>query len=589
MSGWRHQVVVAWANRTRGVVAAVRRGPAQTIGCVVLAGYCLYVLQLRMQISFAPWVAETDWKQWVWMYHRYALEGAFPAGHVLTDYAMIVQPPAFWAAMASLSTLFGPVLAANLLNIVAFAGALASIAWAVAQRSAPIVGAAAAALLARDEVFHKITCGGYPRSFGPTLTLLFLAAWLTGRHRFVLAVLVFQAALYPSVAVPCGLAYGIWSGLSFLSDQMGGRQGWLRRNLELLGTGLLVGLLGQLQSLRSPSWYGPVVSYAEALEMPALTAAGRTPWVPLGPFWPKVWSYVIQPFGRMGELIVDLGVSPRSFAQSALALLALLAIPALVKRRLSPQPFMLLATSILSYFLARELAFRLYLPHRMVQHTVPYVMMALSGVVVFAGVHAVLTWRGESPRKRTVAVWLAAALTVLPAMLVTGDGIAPGSLRSYARDQKLYRWIDQHTPVSAQFAGNLQPLDEIPFFARRQVYVNWKMAHPFRKGFFAEIERRMVEMYRAYYATDLDTLLTFCDREKIDFFIVDRTRFDAVERGDGQLFEPIRHQVIDVFEQSKRTGTFVLHPPPAEAVVFSHRVYDVIDVNKLRTLQRPSP
>ena len=544
----------------------------------LLATYACAMLVARMVPSFLPYVAETDWKQWVWEYHRYHLPGAFPAGHVVTDYTFLCQPPLYWAAMASLSTVFPPVDAAILLNVIAFAGALLALAWAVSSRTSPLFGAAAAALLARDDSFHLVTWGGYPRTFGPTLVLLFLALWLRARHRLVLLVLILEAAIYPSVVVPCGLAYGAWSVL------LAGKVGWLRRNMELAVTGAAVAVLGLLQNIQAPDWWGPVVTLAEAKDMPALGPHGRFQWFPLDPFFGRVLTYLTQPFGKSG-LGAQFFPWPSLWVASMFLAVMVAAVVVCVRKKVKVplEPFLLMAAALVAFVAARELAFKLYLPRRVVQHTLPYAVYVAFVIVVVNAAKAL--WPNASTHVGPSAKATKVALGVVLAVFVLcGDGMRVTALKSYARDQELYEWIDANTAVTAQLAGNLQPLDEIPLFSRRQVFVNWKMAHPIRKGYYAEMERRILAMYSAYYANDLDAVVKFADAEKIDYLVIDKTRFDDVEKGDGQLFEPVRSTVKRMFDERKDHG-FALHPPPAEAVVFHHRVYDVIDVRKLRDLK----
>ena len=73
----------------------------------------------------------------------------------------------------------------------------------MAPKTNHFIGLAGAALLARSTYFFRITAGGYARTFGPTLTLFFVAAWLAGKRRLALVILVLQAGIYPSVMMPC--------------------------------------------------------------------------------------------------------------------------------------------------------------------------------------------------------------------------------------------------------------------------------------------------------------------------------------------------------------------------------------------------
>lgn len=550
--------------------------------------YLFATVLVRVLPSLRPWSAETDWKQWLWIYHRFSTPGAFPSGQLLTDYAFVVQPPGYLAAAAALSFLAGPVFAATVLYTVSFVLALGSAWWAAASRLHPVVALWAAVVVAHDHAFFKHTIGGYPRSFGPALTLLFLAAWMHRKEQLTLLSLVLMAAVYPSVVVPCGLAYGAWSVL------LAGRDGFLRRNAALTVVGVVVIALSQLQSVLAPDWWGHVVSLAEAEQMPALGPEGRTAWVPLLPFHEKVVAALTQPFRGEG-LVVYFGIAPWVVA-GPWVMLALtigsVAVLARAARRagnrwahafnaLPLEPLLLAGASLLAYVLARALAFKLYLPHRVVQHVLPYAV-AVFVVIVLARAGLVLL-KNQRRALELLALW-----GPLGFLLLTGDGVLPRGLRTYEQDAPLYTWVEQNVPIDAQLAGNLKVLDELPFFSKRQAYVNWKMAHPFRKGFYAEIERRILAMYDAFYARDPETILAFAAQEGITHFVVDTSLYAWVESGDGALFEPLRSQVMTMW-RARRANGFVFLGLPDEVVSFRHKDTIVVEIAKLRAWRAQNP
>ncbi len=545
---------------------------------IAMISYVLVVSVQRFSMCFDPWVAETDWKQWVWQYWRYNIKGAFPAGHVITDYTFNAQPPLYHLVMMALSSVMKPVVAANIVNFVSWALACWACVVAVRRRTHLLVGLACAMLFVHDAGLHRITMGGYPRSFGPTLTLLFMAAWLNGRHRLVLLVLVCAAAVYPSVCVPCGLAYGIWTALTAPRTSL---KSWLRPNLEVVAAGVVVCLLGQLQSLTAPAWWGPVVWASEAGV--ALTAKGRTAWLPLDPLWPTIGKYLQEPWATSGVVWAKslpwTEATARQVGWLTAFVVAVVGVAVNLKsgvRRLPApaQMFLLLACAMFSFWLANEVAFKLYLPRRMVQHTLPSIMFVTLCLLFFTTGVALFGHRSKA------AVFVLLAL-LTPTLVLSGDGFAASSYKSYAKNEKLFRWIEKNTKVTDQFGGYYRILDEIPFFAARQVYVNWKMAHPFRLGFYAEIDRRTVEMYDAYFATDLRQLQAFLAKRDIAYFVVNDDTFATLEGGDSQLFEPTRSKILKGIFRPRLAQGFVLQDPPREIVAFRQGSIRVLSRDKL--------
>ncbi len=551
----------------------------------LVAAYVLYVTAVRFAPAFAPYVAETDWKQAVWQYYRYYVKGAFPSGQMLTDYAFIYHgQPVYWPLMATLSTFIDPRYAATALNIFAFVGTPVFAYFAVRGTKAGHYAAlAAAALIVRDDMFFKLTAGGYARSFGPILVCFFLAAWLNKRRKLTMVALALAAGTYPSVAIPCCLAWGI----SELYEFAVVKEGRLRRVVEWGITGAAVILLAEAQNLRAPDWWGPVVWYEEAADMAAFHGGQRMPLVPLPAIGSNVWTNLLVLFTPNGPVLG--GLSAWNTGHKHVLELALVAIGfglALVAVRKTPKEFpwripLTFAMGFVGYMLVRWLAFKLFIPHRVIAHSWPYI------IAIFALASWDLALRTFfAKRSPLVMSAVAAAVVAMPVFFLSGFGVEKvGAYRSYAKDAKLYQWIEKHTPLQAQFAGNLQPMDEIPLFSKRQVYANWKLAHPFRKGYWDAIEKRIVKMYDAYYAVNVDDVLRFADEEKIDYFIVDRTRFEKYERGDGQLFEPLRSEIQPFFDRCKNNPC-ALNPAPRDAIVFHNNNYDVIDIKKLKKAAR---
>ena len=574
----------AWFPKSRlGRAAAV----------VVLTALTIYVattMTMRLQALMAPWTADGDQAQAVWHYWRYHIKGAFPPGDLLTDYAFAMHaPPVWWAMMASLSTFFEPLAAAKVLNVVAYVATVVVILLAVARRSNIFVGAAAAFLLARNVDFHGIIAGGYARSFGPMLTLLFLGTFMAGRHKLTLVVLVLQAALYPSVVIPCGLAYGVYT---VVAGPMPVR---LRRMAGMFVCGLLIIALGKSQDIVAKEWWGPLVTEAEALKMPAWGRGGRITEAPLKPISKELLKNGTRAFRVSGPPWVDgptvaAATKALPVAAGSAAVGCLLGFGALLyvrRRRAEPviDPFpwqvpLLLGGALVAYFLARALAFKLYLPYRPLQHVVPY--------MYYAGI-PLLLWSltvNLLPRRRALATVVACALAVVPVVAFFGHGVdkGPGTYSNYAGNRHLYTFV-RKLPQNSMIAGDFVHTSSIPLMAHQNVYINKNLTHPFRTGYYMECERRILETYRALYARSFADVLDFAAREKIDFMAFSTTAFSSP---DKRLFQPIKKTLDALWTKNARLG-FAMQNPPKSAVVFTRGTSVVVDMKKLAAAVAADP
>lgn len=542
--------------------------------------YVLVLVVMRFFYAFAPWTMEGDWKQWIWQYHRYYTEGAFPPGHVITDYQFRVQPPLYFAAMASLSHVVHPGVAARLLALLAWALILVGAYRSTTRLSHWLLGLAAVVLVSHDFGLFLTTTGGYPRSFGPALVLLLLDAWLGRRHGRAVALLVVMAGLYPSVLPPCGLAYGGWTFFAALRE---GRRVWLFKVGSLAIAACVSAGLALTQNVLAQPWWGSVITLAEAEQLPALQPGGRMRWLPFGDYFNQVGLWLVQPFAPSGALDhFDVHpwpvVGPILGGVFALVLLLLV----LVRwRRGAPvrvpwEILVLIAAAMVVYLVARELAFRLYLPLRVLQHLLPVCVIVAVPSLAY---QACRGW--ESARGLSRALLLALA----PVFVLSGDGFLLPGWGDYSYRAPELSFIEEHTPIDAQFAGDIATMDIIPYFTARPVYVNWTMAHPFRLGYWREMERRLLRIHDVMYATDRQAVLAFLAEEHVDYLVIDPDRFVEPDTG-RKLFNPIRAPVLRWFKERRPLG-FVLAAPPVSAIAFSDADLVIIDAARLREAWRP--
>lgn len=562
-----------------GRVAAVVCG-------LLLTGYIVATLRLRLAGILQPWTADGDQAQAVWQYWRYHISGLFPPGDFLTDYAFKMHaPPVWWAMMASGSLFFEPVTVAKFWNIIAYVSTVIVTIIAIGRRSNVFVGMAAAFLLARNLDFSTIIAGGYARSFGPMLTMLFLGVFIAGRHRLALGVLVFQAAFYPSVVIPCGIAYGLYT---VVAGPMPLR---LRRMAGMFVAGLLIIALGKSQDIGAPEWWGPLVTLEEAEKSPVWGPGGRITEAPLRPISTELPRHLSRAWRVSGD-VVDQDITNtigRHMPEVPLGLLLLgvggfLVLVFWRYRRgeavIDPFPWqipMLIAAAVLAYLLARQLAFRLYLPYRPLQHVLPYLFYATMALLPWALLVNLM------PRRRTLATVLACAIAIVPNVVLFGDGLekGPTTYANYSWNKNLYERL-RRLPKNVMVAGDFISTSSAPLFGHVLVYVNRNLAHPFRLGFWAEAERRILESYTALYATSLDEIVDFGQREKIDYLLWQTV---TLKQPDKRLFRPVKQPLDAMFKKNKAIGFALEKELPKEAIAFRDRDTVLLDLKKLAALK----
>jgi hypothetical protein len=548
--------------------------------CTALALlYVGKVLEARFSPALEPYAAEGDANQVLFQFHRSYDAGTMPAGNLLVDYTEIyTTPPLYRLVLHAMSTFMDPLVAGHVVHLVMWFGGLLA-GYLIARRQAGhFAGLAAVVLLAQSMWWFKVIAGGYPRAFGPTLSLWFVWAWLGGRRRLCLALLVLQAGTHPSVMMACGLAYGLATLWRFWKDRQ-----W-RPVVEFSIAAVAMLAFGLSQSLLAPEWYGHPITYDEALTHPAFRPDSRIPLVPFPPLFEQALYYsgaLFQFTGTSAFPAIASWDNRHHFAVMVLIFAPLVIVAALRRGRL-PWPMLLVfVCSFVAYALAREFAFSMHVPTRVLSHVWPVTM------AVFLAIAAFEAFRTFLPRHPSVVVVLGLLFAVGPQLALHADGIGTWPLYgSYAGDAPLFTWIKKNTPRGAVFAGSYRSVEPIGLFARRVPYVNWGMAHPFRLGYFAEIERRSVEAYGALWATDLKAVADFGAREKVDYLIVDTRLLDRYDEGKTKVkpFSPIKEKVRPLFDRCHRNDTCALKHIPAGALAFQHRQYRVVDLKKLANL-----
>jgi hypothetical protein len=576
---------------------------ARGLAAAALVAFFVTVMEFRFHHASSAYALQGDQHQSIGHFWRYARDGAIPPGHLLSDYAFAYHsPPGWWSVMATLSSWVGPLTAAKTLGLLAHALFALGAVVIVGQRTEWVLGLLIGILVLRNppDMPEQIT-GGMARSMGPALLYLFLFAYLQGRHRLALASLVLQAAVYPSVVIPCGITYGI--------DCLVRGPGPVRRRriVGMFVAGVLVLVLGKSQDFSAPSWWGEPVTYAEAQEMPAWSASGRFPEVPHRSFESALRFNLVRPWKDLGT---HLGPDEASQFVARHLLEVFLGLPlafgllglcvrAWKKRRSSSpsssssqgasghsaappdgecfpwQSFALFAGSLAGYALVRLVAFKLFLPSRQLGFTLQFILVATMPLLVWFGLAAVLPpsmWA-----RRFVLVTSTTLLTIVPAFAFRGHGCATTAAGYLDHQDDRGIWdtvrtlpLDEEIACDIPFCEYMMPLGQhVPYAARN-------LTHPLRKGYYEEAERRLVEAQRVLHATRLSEIHDFIENEKVRYFMYHIKEAGSVSK---KLYQPVAKKVRAIFESGAGRKRLLLDPP-ASAVLFRRRDRVLLDLSK---------
>jgi hypothetical protein len=480
-----------------------------------------------------PFVINDDVRQQIFWMQQWLDPGLF-RGDLLSAYARLYVPwgvkGLYWLA----AFVVGPLTFSKILPgflFVLLGVCLFQIGHLLGGRSLAWVTAAVYWLM---PFFLDNLAGGLARGFAAPLLALFWLGWLERRPRLMGLALLLQALFIPYIFLVGAAAVALaW---------LAGRAAWVspppfpRRASHFLLLAAAAGLVGLMRLEYLSAGFGPLVSAAEMANRPEFGPAGRFPILPVpGLPWELLqpWGF-IAPF-REGGPVAGVAVSA---AVAVLAALGLLEVDwRALKDRLRPAAWLALA-SLLLYFLARLALLKLFIPDRYVIYTINLFYCVLLAL----GLHGALKV-GRWPRNLSLlALGLAACLG---ALRLHGVG-----LKDYSAYKPLYAALAA-TPKDALIAGHPNLMDTVPTFARRRAFATYELAHPWSRGYWRQLDPRLEDLFRAYYAGDPREVLAFARKYRIAFLVVDDRHFRPEFLKGGQFFFPMEVRAPKNFGRSR--------------------------------------
>ena len=486
---------------------------------VVLSSGVVFVLA-HFQALTNTFIINDDVRQQIYWMQQWQDPALFP-GDFLTGYARAYVPwgvkGLFWLASCWMSPLaFSKLLPGFLFVFLAFC--LFKIGTRMADRR---LGWTMVACFWLMPFFLDNLAGGLARSFAAPLLALFWLGWQARRPWVMGGALFLQALFIPYiflVAAPAALLAWLLARLGRDNPPPFPAQA---AHFVLLGLGAVLVLAINFQF--STDGYGPLVSAQEMVNHPEFYAQGRYPILPEPSL---LWEFV-SPWEFI-PLFQEWG--PVAGGLTAAGLLALLAAgfcrlewPAW-RQALKPAGYLGLSSLVL-YFLARLFLLKLFVPDRYLMYT----LNLFYCLVLALGLKTALR----------VSLWPRyAAILVLVAVAGLGVWRLEGvGLKDYSAYRAVYAALVS-TPKDALIAGHPNLMDTIPTFARRRAFATYELAHPWSRGYWAQLKPRLVDLFQAYYAADPQEVVAFCRKYGIAFLIVDDRHFTPAFLKGGYLLFP---------------------------------------------------
>jgi len=502
--------------------------------------------------ALGPGIVQDDARQHVFWMQRLVDPSLF-RGDLYADYFESQAPSGYVAIYRALLWFVDPIVASKLLPPVL--GLLASaFTFLLVRRLDPSPRAAfLVAILDGWYVWqYDDVPTGSPRAFLLPLCVAMIWALVTARRGLAIGLVALAALIYPSAAALMVVQAGLglvrfcrWRP-RFSTD----RREWLA---FIVLAGLAFALLAPMAFGSSP--FGPAINGTTARDMPEFGPNGRNAIFTTDPY-----AYWLTSYRSGFDLRILDRLLPNVPLMYLLAGLALLLPVVMVvggkpmRARVGPAGAIvlrILAASMVLFFAAHLLLFRLYLPSRFVAWTVPLAFSIAAGVAL-----AVIV---ESIARRLNASRTGIKANLLTLLAAIGLALYPAAFDG--------NFVHDNIPTITAYLRTLPPdtliagvpldADSVPALTGRPVLVNREYALPYHEGFYRVVQQRTLDLIDAYYADSPGRVDELARKYGVQIFLVDRQAFDLERAADAWAgsFDPYTTLVLD---RLRRGGRFAL-------------------------------
>jgi hypothetical protein len=541
-----------------------------------LAWLHLPALFEHMKASMDPLRFNDDARIVIWPFFRYSEPGAFPDDY-LGDYVMATHIPiAYRVLFTAGSWLWDAEPLSKLLPylllpiVVAAAGVMGH---ALAKK----IGAwTAMALVLGTDIYLERMGGGLPRAFAHPAVAIGLAAIMFGRVRLAAIMVLIGTAFYPSAGLVLGIGFATY--MLFLE------RGRLRGRVKTVALTAAASAAIMMPLFLGQRPYGPAAKPADWAEYPEAGPAGTASPLDIPPYRTLIEDVEAiakrgffgqgEPWIRPWRELVERG---KNSALELIALLLFLGWYRLAKEDVRARRVLAFAAGIaIGHTIARVAAPYAYVPNRYVQYGLPPVL----AVMVPGAVIGLLSYA----RALRVHAPIRDALAVVPCILFMlffgGRGAATAGLSVHVPPDlaEIYAKIAE-LPEGAVIAGwPDDPMSNVPYVARRKVYMTGELHQPHHLGFLDEVRRRLRPFFEAYLAKAPEPLVRLRDEHGVTHLLVDT---EQLRGRTPRYMPPMGGWIQELARQSPGQPYELMRRIPGPAVVHRRGRWVLFDLSRI--------
>ena len=474
-------------------------------------------LGLREAFS-SEYVVQDDARQHVFWMQRFLNKALFPKD-LIADYFQSVAPAGYTAVYQTMASLGINPLVANKLLPTGLGLITTGYCFGVCLELLPVptAGFVATLLLNQSLWMKDDLVSATPRAFVYPLFLAFLYYLLRQRLLAVCAAITLLGLFYPHFVFIAALIL-ILRLLRW--DEGPPRLSKNRSDYLFCAIGLGVALLVILP-VALTSEFGPTITAAEARNLPEFLPGGRSAF-----FYDDPWKFWLSAT-RSGLLP---SIKPPLLAAGFL-LPVLLRYPAKfpLTQRVNNIAILsqVVVSSLLMFFAAHALLFKLHLPNRYSEHSLRIVGAIAAGITLIVIWDAL--WQAYKQRlpyllKQQLLVFTSVALLGAALILYPSFEEFPNTKYQVGGNPSLYKFFQEQSK-GRLIASLSEEANNLPTFSQQSILVGREYAIPYHLGYYRQFRASTLALIRAQYSPDLAIAQTLIQKYGVDFWLLDRAAF----------------------------------------------------------------
>jgi hypothetical protein len=447
---------------------------------------------------------------------------------LLTEFAKTIQPWGFIEVYRLGSNFADPLWISKILPILMFVLSSVYVFKLVQIFAGSFTGFLAACLFMTMPIFLDTMSSGTARTFGLPFLIMFLHYLVKKDHAKASFVLMLQPLFYPVVFLISSLTYLLtfielrtWRNL--LNQQC------IAKVIGFALAGIIgVATLAAKQVLDHKPSLGITVTRNEMNGRPEFSSAGRFQIVPTDSLVRSmIWISTVPIIGFIVESPLYLSIRKAKPAFVNPELVSLIMLPVIVvvllflvrevkagSLSIPPELCYLVIASAVMYKIADWVLFRLYLPSRYLQYSIPVVGLIILSLTIGRLIASV-----KQLRTRRILKVAAIAFLLLHFSINRGIGLSDKS-----DNRELYTYLST-LPKNTLIAAHPYLADYIPTFSKRKVFINFELSHTWADKYWLTVKARTFDFFDAYYTENPATVTAFCKKYHIDYLIIDKRHF----------------------------------------------------------------